>query len=67
MLITHQMDVIKQVCDRVAVLDAGRVVEAGQGDRRVHRNRITKSRARLIGDVIAQRTADAMKARVASA
>lgn len=29
MLITHEMDVIRRVCDRVAVLDAGRVVESG--------------------------------------
>ena len=28
-LITHEMDVVRRVCDRVAVLDAGRVVEAG--------------------------------------
>ena len=28
-LITHQMQVIKQVADRVAVIDAGRIVEAG--------------------------------------
>lgn len=28
-LITHQMDVIKAVCDRVAVLDAGRILEVG--------------------------------------
>jgi D-methionine transport system ATP-binding protein len=28
-LITHEMDVIRRVCDRVAVLDAGRVVESG--------------------------------------
>jgi D-methionine transport system ATP-binding protein len=28
-LITHEMDVIRRVCDRVAVLDAGRVVEMG--------------------------------------
>ena len=28
-LITHEMDVIRRVCDRVAVLDAGRVVEQG--------------------------------------
>jgi D-methionine transport system ATP-binding protein len=29
MLITHEMDVVRAVCDRVAVLDAGRVVETG--------------------------------------
>jgi D-methionine transport system ATP-binding protein len=28
-LITHEMDVIRRVCDRVAVLDAGQVVESG--------------------------------------
>jgi D-methionine transport system ATP-binding protein len=28
-LITHEMDVIRRVCDRVAVLDAGHVVEMG--------------------------------------
>ena len=28
-LITHEMDVIRRVCDRVAVLDAGAVVESG--------------------------------------
>jgi D-methionine transport system ATP-binding protein len=28
-LITHEMDVIRRICDRVAVLDAGRVVESG--------------------------------------
>ncbi|WP_372017949.1 methionine ABC transporter ATP-binding protein [Pseudoxanthomonas sp. 10H] len=28
-LITHEMDVIRRICDRVAVLDAGRLVEAG--------------------------------------
>jgi D-methionine transport system ATP-binding protein len=30
-LITHEMDVVRRVCDRVAVLDAGRVVEEGAG------------------------------------
>jgi len=29
-LITHSMEVIRTVCDRVAVLDAGRVVESGE-------------------------------------
>ena len=28
-LITHEMDVIRTVCDRVAVIDAGRIVESG--------------------------------------
>lgn len=28
-LITHEMDVVRRVCDRVAVLDGGRVVEEG--------------------------------------
>jgi D-methionine transport system ATP-binding protein len=29
-LITHEMEVIRRVCDRVAVLDAGHLVESGQ-------------------------------------
>ncbi len=28
-LITHEMDVVRRICDRVAVLDSGRVVELG--------------------------------------
>lgn len=28
-LITHEMDVVRRICDRVAVLDSGRVVESG--------------------------------------
>jgi D-methionine transport system ATP-binding protein len=28
-LITHEMDVIRRVCDRVAVMDAGQIVESG--------------------------------------
>jgi len=28
-LITHEMDVIRRVCDRVAVMDAGQIVETG--------------------------------------
>ncbi|MBS0584321.1 MAG: methionine ABC transporter ATP-binding protein [Proteobacteria bacterium] len=29
-LITHEMDVIRRICDRVAVLDAGQLVEMGE-------------------------------------
>lgn len=29
-LITHEMDVIRRVCDRVAVMDGGRIVERGE-------------------------------------
>lgn len=29
-LITHEMNVIKEICDRVAVIDAGKVVEEGE-------------------------------------
>lgn len=30
LLITHEMDVIKKICDRVAILDNGRLVEQGK-------------------------------------
>jgi D-methionine transport system ATP-binding protein len=29
-LITHEMDVVRRICDQVAVLDAGRIVETGE-------------------------------------
>ncbi len=29
-LITHQMEVVRQICDRVAVMDKGEIVEAGR-------------------------------------
>ncbi|MGI4984903.1 MAG: methionine ABC transporter ATP-binding protein [Janthinobacterium lividum] len=62
-LITHQMEVIKQICDRVAVLEAGRLVETG----RVidvflqPRHEVTRS---MIGDVIANELPPALKARI---
>jgi D-methionine transport system ATP-binding protein len=62
-LITHQMDVIKQVCDRVAVLDAGRVVEEGPVIDVFLKPRHEVTRA-LIGDVIAQELPPALKVRV---
>jgi len=63
-LITHQMDVIKQVCDRVAVLDAGRVVEQGNVVDVFMQPRHEVTRA-LIGDVIAHELPPALKLRVA--
>ncbi len=63
-LITHQMEVIKQVCDRVAVLDAGRVVETGKVLDVFLQPHHEVTRA-LIGDVIAQELPVALKARVA--
>lgn len=51
-LITHQMEVIKMICDRVAVMEAGQVIE--QGDVldvfRAPGHAVTRA---LIGDVIA--------------
>ena len=63
-LITHQMEVIKEVCDRVAVLDAGRIVEAGPVVDVFLRPRHDVTRV-LLGDVIAHELPAAVKARVA--
>ncbi|HTV84168.1 MAG TPA: methionine ABC transporter ATP-binding protein [Dyella sp.] len=44
-LITHEMDVVRRVCDRVAVLDAGRIVERGAvADVFLHPTHATTSR-----------------------
>jgi D-methionine transport system ATP-binding protein len=50
-LITHQMRVVKQICDRIAVMDAGRVVETGEvlSVFRAPHSEVTRT---LIGDVI---------------
>ncbi|VVD59995.1 Methionine import ATP-binding protein MetN [Pandoraea terrae] len=64
-LITHQMEVIKQVCDRVAVLDAGRVVEQGKVIDVFLRPHHEVTRA-LIGDVIAQELPAGVRERIAS-
>jgi D-methionine transport system ATP-binding protein len=63
--ITHQMEVIKDVCDRVAVLDAGRVVEEGEVVDVFLKPRHAVTRA-LLGDVIAHELPSAVKARVAA-
>ncbi|MFF7707208.1 ATP-binding cassette domain-containing protein [Pseudomonas sp. NPDC007930] len=44
-LITHEMDVIRRVCDQVAVMDAGRIVEQGPvADVFLHPQHITTKR-----------------------
>ena len=62
-LITHQMQVIKQIADRVAVLDAGRVVEQGAViDVFTHpREAITRS---LIDDLMPQELPESVIARI---
>lgn len=52
-LITHQMEVVKVICDRVAVMEAGQIIEQGEviDIFREPRHDVTKA---LIGDVIAQ-------------
>ncbi|WP_247538629.1 methionine ABC transporter ATP-binding protein [Ralstonia pseudosolanacearum] len=64
-LITHQMEVIKQVCDRVAVLDAGRVVEIGRVIDVFLKPKHDVTRA-LIGEVISQELPPSVLARVES-
>ena len=62
-LITHQMQVIKQVADRVAVIDAGRIVEQGLTlevfSQPAHE--VTRS---LLDDVVAQQLPAAVLERV---
>ena len=64
-MITHQMEVIKQVCDRVAVLEAGSVVEAGRVIDVFLRPQHEVTRA-MIGDVIAQELPESVLKRVES-
>ncbi len=64
-MITHQMEVIKQVCDRVAVLESGSVVEAGRVIDVFLRPQHEVTRA-MIGDVIAQELPQSVLKRVES-
>lgn len=52
-LITHQMEVIKMICDRMAVMESGEVIEHGEVLElfRSPKHEVTRA---LIGDVIAQ-------------
>ncbi|MDB5773555.1 MAG: ABC-type metal ion transport system, ATPase component protein, partial [Burkholderia sp.] len=62
-LITHQMEVIKQICDRVAVMEAGRVIEQGTviDVFRQPQHEVTRA---MIGDVIAQELPEGVLKRV---
>ena len=62
-LITHQMQVIKQVADQVAVIDAGRIVEQGQTLSVFSRpqHEVTRS---LLDDVVPQTLPEPVLARV---
>ena len=62
-LITHQMQVIKQVADRVAVLDAGRVVEEGEVVQMFTHPREPVTRG-LVEDVVPQKLPDSVVARI---
>ena len=62
-LITHQMQVIKQVADRVAVLDAGQVVEQGDVLQVFTHPREAVTRS-LVEDVVPQALPDGVVARI---
>lgn len=51
-LITHQMDVVKQICDRVAVMNAGEVVEEGT-TLEIFRNPHTETTRALLSHIMA--------------
>jgi D-methionine transport system ATP-binding protein len=62
-LITHQMEVIKAICDRMAVMEAGRVIEQGEVIEVFREPQHPVTRA-LIGDVISQELPQGVLARV---
>ena len=62
-MITHQMDVVKQICDRVAVMNMGEVVETGNVID-VFRRPQTETAKALIGNIMAQELPAAMVERV---
>lgn len=64
-LITHQMQVIKQVADRVAVIDAGRIVESGPVLDVFTRPRHATTRS-LIEEIVPQALPEGVMARIRS-
>ena len=47
-LISHDMGVLAETCDRIAIMYAGRIVESGAGRRRLRARRSTLTRKRLL-------------------
>ncbi len=62
-MITHQMDVVKQICDRVAVMNKGIVVEEGSVIDVFRRPKSETTQA-LIGNIMAQQLPASMVERV---
>jgi D-methionine transport system ATP-binding protein len=62
-LITHQMQVIKQIADRVAVIDAGRIVEQGPVIDVFTRPRHATTRS-LIEEIVPQALPESVLARI---
>ena len=52
-IITHQMSVIEQICNRVAILDSGKVVEIGQVEQ-VFSNPQSQAGRRLVSPAVAE-------------
>jgi D-methionine transport system ATP-binding protein len=63
LLITHQMQVIKQVADRVAVIDAGRIVESGPVIEVFTRPQHATTRS-LIAEIVPQDLPESVLARI---
>ena len=64
-MITHQMDVVKEICDRVAVMDKGTVVEEGLVIDVFRRPQHDTTRA-MIGNIMAQELPHGMVERLRS-
>jgi D-methionine transport system ATP-binding protein len=62
-IITHEMDVIRSITDRVAVLDGGRIAESGTVYD-VFASPRTEAAARIIGTTLRDRPSDATLARL---